>query len=538
MPFFFRDIANHYQRFTASGTWTRPTGVNAVFVRIQGAGGGAGGGQGSSGVGDDPGGGGAGGGSGQLVEDYVAISGDVTVTVGTGGPGGAGGAGGGVGTGGTPGTAGGLSQFGALTAQGGNGGDGGVLSTDAAGGLPVPTATPGSTGVASDNLPIQIFGVRGHGGLQGGRGARIGTTNNCAGSTSALFVGGAAGSAGAAPAIGTGAGGGASTNYGIGGAGGNGGNNTDFPGFPGQDGQGYGTGGGGGGGAATFSVGGAQSGGDGGAGADGVVEVWWIEESAGQDIICGPGGGTISLPPVNICQGQENDIALNISDFGSFAGPVTLSASGLPTGVTAVFTPNPATGAFVLTLSASVVSSLGMTTTITITATDGVTSVDGDMDITVIDCGGPNPGVDTGACWQLFRLKWLQDPEPMDLVHYESQETNHGYYGFHFDRDGYLELRSSAVVALTVVIDGVIQAPSYTILSTGDARSKVYIPMRANKGKYYRYLLDSAESFHVYNFRVRSKGWGAGPFRDVTPLTGTESAADFDSLRDADPRMF
>lgn len=295
MGFFFRDIANRYQRFTADGTWTKPAGVSVIFVRAQGAGGEGGGGQGSSGLGDDPGGGGGGAGSGQLVEDYVVVSGDVAVTVGIGGcgervivfTGGYGGVGGAVGADGGTGLDGSSSSFGALIALGGKGGEGGHLVQDAAGGLPVPVATSGNTGVASSSLPIQIFGIRGHGGLQGGQGARIGTSVNRSGATSALFVGGAVGVAGATPAIGTGAGGGASTNYGIGGKGGDGGNNTDFPGFPGQDGQGYGSGGGGGGGAATASVGGEQPGGDGGCGADGVVEVWWIEESAGQDIICG-----------------------------------------------------------------------------------------------------------------------------------------------------------------------------------------------------------------------------------------------------------
>ena len=36
----------NYQEFTATGTWTKPTGVKAVYVKAVGAGGGGGGGTG------------------------------------------------------------------------------------------------------------------------------------------------------------------------------------------------------------------------------------------------------------------------------------------------------------------------------------------------------------------------------------------------------------------------------------------------------------------------------------------------------------
>ena len=56
--------------------------------------------------------------------------------------------------------------------------------------------------------------------------------------------------------------------------------------------------------------------------------------------------------------------------MSGFAGNVTLVVSGLPSGVTASFNPNPTAGTSVLTLTASNAASLG-STTFTITGTSG-----------------------------------------------------------------------------------------------------------------------------------------------------------------------
>jgi hypothetical protein len=99
------------QVFTASGTWTKPSGVTKVLVYVTGGGGGGG----SQGVG------GAGGGTAIKFIDVSAISSE-TVTIGQGGT-----AAGGTGDGGTGGT----SSFGShCSASGGNGGFGGVGSTE------------------------------------------------------------------------------------------------------------------------------------------------------------------------------------------------------------------------------------------------------------------------------------------------------------------------------------------------------------------------------------------------------------------------
>jgi uncharacterized membrane protein len=73
---------------------------------------------------------------------------------------------------------------------------------------------------------------------------------------------------------------------------------------------------------------------------------------------------------INIGQGTSNTTYVSINPEYGFTGNVSLSVSGLPSGVTASFSPNPATGYTTLTLTASSTASLG-TKVLTITGTSG-----------------------------------------------------------------------------------------------------------------------------------------------------------------------
>ena len=64
---------------------------------------------------------------------------------------------------------------------------------------------------------------------------------------------------------------------------------------------------------------------------------------------------------------------VTVTPLGDFSGAVNLTASGLPSGVTASFSPNPATGSSVLTLTSTISATTG-TSTVTITGTSGAAS--------------------------------------------------------------------------------------------------------------------------------------------------------------------
>jgi len=90
------------------------------------------------------------------------------------------------------------------------------------------------------------------------------------------------------------------------------------------------------------------------------------------------------LPTVAVAQGSSNTDAITVTEANGFSGDVTLSASGLPSGVTASFSPNPATSSSEITLTASSSASLGGPVTATITGTSGGLSDSTTLQVTVV----------------------------------------------------------------------------------------------------------------------------------------------------------
>jgi hypothetical protein len=90
------------------------------------------------------------------------------------------------------------------------------------------------------------------------------------------------------------------------------------------------------------------------------------------------------LATLSVVQGSSNTVAFTITDATGFTGNVTLSASGLPQGVTAAFSPNPASSSSELTLTASSSAELGGPVTVTITGTSGANTASTEIQVTVL----------------------------------------------------------------------------------------------------------------------------------------------------------
>src|SRR5579871_5599230 len=110
---------------------------------------------------------------------------------------------------------------------------------------------------------------------------------------------------------------------------------------------------------------------------------------------------------VSVTQGSSASSTVTVSDSGGFTGSVSLSASGLPSGVTASFGTNPTTGSSTVTFAASSTATTG-TATVTITGTSGSLSHTTTISLTVNSTGGTakqlivNGGFENGSTpWTL-----------------------------------------------------------------------------------------------------------------------------------------
>jgi hypothetical protein len=98
---------------------------------------------------------------------------------------------------------------------------------------------------------------------------------------------------------------------------------------------------------------------------------------------------------VSVTQGGTATSTITETPSNGFTGSVTLSASGLPSGVTAAFGTNPTTSTSVVTFTASTSATTG-TATVTITGTSGTLTHTTTISLTVNPTGGQNLIVNGG----------------------------------------------------------------------------------------------------------------------------------------------
>lgn len=119
-------------------------------------------------------------------------------------------------------------------------------------------------------------------------------------------------------------------------------------------------------------------------------------------------------------------------------------------------------------------------------------------------------------------ILWRTDEEA--VRHWEFPDTTHGILGWQHLRDGYICLRSTADVTLTITVDGVDMLP-LTLASTGNEKRKVYFKAYATKGKVFRYRLDSAADFRLYgeDCELNIKSWNTSKgYQAISPFVATQ----------------
>ncbi len=101
--------------------------------------------------------------------------------------------------------------------------------------------------------------------------------------------------------------------------------------------------------------------------------------------------GSFTLKPsattLSVAQGASGTDTITVTDVSPFTGSVTFAATGMPTGVTAAFSPASSTTSSVLTLTASSTAAAG-TYTITVTGTSGTLTATTTVTLTVTSVTG------------------------------------------------------------------------------------------------------------------------------------------------------
>jgi hypothetical protein len=134
---------------------------------------------------------------------------------------------------------------------------------------------------------------------------------------------------------------------------------------------------------------------------------------------------TLSAAPssLTIARGGSDTSTITVNPLNGFSGSVTLSASGLPSGVTAGFSPNPTTSTSTLTLTVGAGATIG-TSTVTITGTSGSLTATTTVSLTVTGNGPSVTLVPTSLHWAKFFVGVTSGAKTVTLTNTGSSTLN------------------------------------------------------------------------------------------------------------------
>ncbi len=168
---------------------------------------------------------------------------------------------------------------------------------------------------------------------------------------------------------------------------------------------------------------------------------------------------TLSANPASLTinRGASGTITITITRSGGFSSSVSLSAGGLPSGVTATFNPASTTGtSSTLTLAASAAAATGMTS-VTITGTGGGLTRTTTIILTVNGGGGTGgvtvtPAINANSPWyneEVIRLDNTATITALSVTIVIQRTTGVGFNGMYNTVGGQI-LQSNAVTATTI----------------------------------------------------------------------------------------
>jgi hypothetical protein len=128
-----------------------------------------------------------------------------------------------------------------------------------------------------------------------------------------------------------------------------------------------------------------------------------------------------------------------------------------------------------------------------------------------------------GVASRLYTCQWIFDEEPLQLARWETQELNHGIPGWQSVLRGYITLKSTADVTLTITSynqNGVATTQNFTIPHTSGVKNQLFVPFGAIKGTLFKYTFTSSAAFHLYReeSELLVQPWGAEESQVVQPF--------------------